>query len=112
MRVFFSLVTLITMIKEVFYDIIPFSILFMFAITIFTFLILFVKQNEGTMGKIFEADDCDDPEREGINQVMTSTLLLIIGEKYNEENAYGFFLYILMLMAFVIVMLNLLIAIV
>ena len=54
------------MIKEVFYDITPFMFLFLLAITIFTFLILFVKNNEKTMGKIFEIEECEEPEREGI----------------------------------------------
>ena len=64
------------------------------------------------MGKVFEEEDCLEPEKNGYKEVFISAALLVIGTETNDEAAYGFFLYIFMCFAFVIVMLNLLIAIV
>ena len=111
-RIFFMLSSFISMVKEVFRDMFSFMFIFFFGILIFTFLVQFIKLNPESMGSIFNIEDCEEPGKDGMMEIFFNAALLVINQKTNDESGYGFFIFNLMCFAFIVVMLNLLIAIV
>ena len=103
---------LIIMVKEVFYDMRYFLLLFFLFLTIASILIKFVMDNNATMGTLFEADDGTAGREGQLFHIIRDTYLMSIGLGSNGEYGYGLALFIGSSLLFIVVLLNMLIAVV
>ena len=100
------------MIKEVFNDLKYFILVFFLTTMIFAVPITFVNKNQDTLGSMFNDNECADEFKHDFGEAIMYTYLLAIGMEYNDENMYGLAFFIIACFGFIVVMLNLLIAVV
>ena len=104
--------SLIIMVKEVFYDMRYFFFLFFLFLTITAIMINYIMNNNGTMGTIFESDDGTADREASFAHIVRDTYLMAIGMESNGEYGYGLTIFIGSSLLFIVVLLNLLIAVV
>ena len=111
LRIFFEVGALITMVIEVFKDLVYFVIVFFLTLIIFAIPITYVNNNP-SMGTMFNDDSCKAEYDQSFVNVLMYTYFLSVGGGSNDEVMYGLTLYIVLLFVLIVVMLNLLIAVV
>ena len=99
------------MVLVVINNLIFFTILFVLFLTIFSIMTYFVMNNKN-LGFIYNADDGGSERLPGLNHIFLNNFLLTLGMGFNDETTFGLFLLIFICYLFIIVLLNILIAVV
>ena len=100
------------MVKEILLDLFYFILLFFLSLVVISLLIKFIMDNNLTMGTIFEADDGTADRESTFAEIVRDTYLLAIGLSSNGEIGYGLVIFMVGSLMFIVVLLNLLIAVV
>ena len=99
------------MVVEVLKNLFSFIVLFILFLMIFSILTRCVMINEN-LGSLYNEDDGGSSRLTGFLDIFLNTLLLSMGMGINDEIGFGLFLFIVICISFIIVLLNLLIAVV
>ena len=100
------------MVKEVLWDLKFFILLFFLSLIVISILIKFIMDNNSTMGTIFESDDGTADRESSLSEIIRDTYLMAIGLSSNGEYGYGLVIFLVGSLMFIVVLLNLLIAVV
>ena len=99
------------MVLEVTIKLVDFIVLFVLFLIIFSILTYYVMNNDN-LGLIYNADDGTSPYLPEFLDILLNNFLLSIGMGSNDEAGYGLLLFIIICITFIIMLLNLLIAVV